>query len=231
MVVSSESISIEPGRDSRIRTGGSPAACQHCPMSIDSTGVRGGPVTRCAASRSASNSSARCTVPMPTPSDSRSSVLGSQRSHRPACPARRERRLPSRRARCPRPRRCPTATPAPHPASRCEASDIPQAVRPPPGARPVVCGRAEARPPADTHPSGARPPQLLRKAIPSTVAIGRAGTPGQGRNLPRTEGHARGEDSLFDVIEGAIEIGLKYSSAYAFSTENWRRSPDEVRAG
>jgi undecaprenyl diphosphate synthase len=49
------------------------------------------------------------------------------------------------------------------------------------------------------------------------------------RNLPRTEGHARGEDSLFDVIEGAIEIGVKYLSAYAFSTENWKRSPDEVR--
>ena len=49
------------------------------------------------------------------------------------------------------------------------------------------------------------------------------------RNLPRTEGHARGEDALFDVIEGAVEVGLKYLSAYAFSTENWRRSPDEVR--
>jgi undecaprenyl diphosphate synthase len=49
------------------------------------------------------------------------------------------------------------------------------------------------------------------------------------RNLPRTEGHARGEESLFDVIEGAIEIGVKYLSAYAFSTENWSRSPDEVR--
>jgi undecaprenyl diphosphate synthase len=49
------------------------------------------------------------------------------------------------------------------------------------------------------------------------------------RNLPRTEGHARGEDSLFDVIEGAIEVGVRYLSAYAFSTENWRRSPDEVR--
>jgi undecaprenyl diphosphate synthase len=49
------------------------------------------------------------------------------------------------------------------------------------------------------------------------------------RNLPRTEGHARGEASLFDVIEGAIEIGVKYLSAYAFSTENWNRSPDEVR--
>jgi undecaprenyl diphosphate synthase len=49
------------------------------------------------------------------------------------------------------------------------------------------------------------------------------------RNLPRTEGHARGEASLFDVIEGAIEIGVKYLSAYAFSTENWNRSPEEVR--
>ena len=49
------------------------------------------------------------------------------------------------------------------------------------------------------------------------------------RNLPRTEGHARGEASLLDVIEGAIEIGVRYLSAYAFSTENWNRSPDEVR--
>ncbi len=38
-----------------------------------------------------------------------------------------------------------------------------------------------------------------------------------------------GEHSLFDVVEGAIEIGVKAISAYAFSTENWTRSPDEVR--
>jgi len=49
------------------------------------------------------------------------------------------------------------------------------------------------------------------------------------RGLPRTEGHKRGEFSLFDVIEGAIEMGIPYLSAYAFSTENWRRSPEEVR--
>ena len=86
------------------------------------------------------------------------------------------------------------------------------------------------RPPVP-HPSGARPPQLPRKAIPEHVAIVMDGNGrwAKARNLPRTEGHARGEDSLFDVIEGAIEIGLKYLSAYAFSTENWRRSPDEVR--
>ena len=49
------------------------------------------------------------------------------------------------------------------------------------------------------------------------------------RGLPRTAGHERGEHSLFDVVEGAIEIGVKAVSAYAFSTENWTRSPDEVR--
>ncbi|GLZ79377.1 isoprenyl transferase 1 [Actinorhabdospora filicis] len=49
------------------------------------------------------------------------------------------------------------------------------------------------------------------------------------RGLARTEGHKRGEAVLFDVIEGAIEMGIKKLSAYAFSTENWKRSPDEVR--
>ena len=49
------------------------------------------------------------------------------------------------------------------------------------------------------------------------------------RGLPRTAGHEAGEHSLFDVVEGAIEIGVKAISAYAFSTENWKRSPDEVK--
>ena len=49
------------------------------------------------------------------------------------------------------------------------------------------------------------------------------------RGLPRTAGHEQGEHSLFDVVEGAIEIGVKAISAYAFSTENWSRSPDEVK--
>ena len=51
----------------------------------------------------------------------------------------------------------------------------------------------------------------------------------RGRGLPRTVGHAEGESSLFDVVEGAIEIGVKAISAYAFSTENWTRSPAEVK--
>ncbi|KAJ1684202.1 hypothetical protein LUZ63_020495 [Rhynchospora breviuscula] len=49
------------------------------------------------------------------------------------------------------------------------------------------------------------------------------------RDLPRTAGHTEGESSLFDVVEGAIEIGVKAVSAYAFSTENWSRSPAEVK--
>jgi undecaprenyl diphosphate synthase len=49
------------------------------------------------------------------------------------------------------------------------------------------------------------------------------------RGLPRTAGHEAGEKALFDVVEGAIEFGVKELSAYAFSTENWKRSPEEVR--
>ena len=49
------------------------------------------------------------------------------------------------------------------------------------------------------------------------------------RGLPRTKGHEAGESALLDVVMGAIEVGVPYLSAYAFSTENWRRSPDEVR--
>lgn len=49
------------------------------------------------------------------------------------------------------------------------------------------------------------------------------------RGLPRTKGHEAGEAQLIDVIAGAIEAGVPNLSAYMFSTENWRRSPDEVR--
>ena len=52
---------------------------------------------------------------------------------------------------------------------------------------------------------------------------------GQGPQPAPHRGPAEGEASLFDVIEGAIEVGVRYLSAYAFSTENWSRSPDEVR--
>jgi undecaprenyl diphosphate synthase len=49
------------------------------------------------------------------------------------------------------------------------------------------------------------------------------------QGLPRTEGHRAGEEALFDAARGALELGLSWFTVYAFSTENWRRSPDEVR--
>jgi undecaprenyl pyrophosphate synthase len=48
------------------------------------------------------------------------------------------------------------------------------------------------------------------------------------RDLPRTKGHEAGEKALFDVIEGALEAGVRFMSVYAFSTENWSRPPEEV---
>jgi undecaprenyl diphosphate synthase len=49
------------------------------------------------------------------------------------------------------------------------------------------------------------------------------------RGLKRTDGHAAGEDALFDVVEGALELGIDWLTVYAFSTENWKRPVDEVR--
>ena len=49
------------------------------------------------------------------------------------------------------------------------------------------------------------------------------------RGLARTDGHAAGEEALFDAVEGALELGLRWMTVYAFSTENWKRPPDEVR--
>lgn len=48
------------------------------------------------------------------------------------------------------------------------------------------------------------------------------------RGLPRTEGHRGGESALYDVVQGAIEVGVEHLTAYAFSTENWARPSDEV---
>jgi undecaprenyl diphosphate synthase len=51
----------------------------------------------------------------------------------------------------------------------------------------------------------------------------------QRQGLKRTEGHTAGEEALFDTVEGAIELGIDWFTVYAFSTENWRRPPEEVR--
>jgi undecaprenyl diphosphate synthase len=51
----------------------------------------------------------------------------------------------------------------------------------------------------------------------------------QKRGLARTDGHAAGEEALFDTVEGAVDVGVKWLTVYAFSTENWKRPVDEVR--
>jgi undecaprenyl diphosphate synthase len=72
---------------------------------------------------------------------------------------------------------------------------------------------------------------LDRTRIPRHVAIVMDGNGrwAAQRGLPRTKGHEAGERALYDVVEGALEIGLPFLSVYAFSTENWTRPPSEVR--
>lgn len=81
------------------------------------------------------------------------------------------------------------------------------------------------------HPSGAVPPDIPKNLVPNHVALVMDGNGrwAKERGLPRTAGHEAGEASLLDCVHGAIELGVKWLSAYAFSTENWKRSPDEVK--
>ena len=72
---------------------------------------------------------------------------------------------------------------------------------------------------------------LDRSRLPRHVAIVMDGNGrwARQRGLKRTEGHAAGEEALFDTVEGGLEIGLPWLTVFAFSTENWRRPLDEVR--
>ena len=81
------------------------------------------------------------------------------------------------------------------------------------------------------HPSGVHPPRIAPDHLPQHVAVVMDGNGrwAQQRGLPRTAGHEAGEASLLDVVHGALELGIPWLSAYAFSTENWKRSPEEVR--
>ncbi|MFC5939329.1 isoprenyl transferase [Corynebacterium choanae] len=79
--------------------------------------------------------------------------------------------------------------------------------------------------------SVAPPPAIDPQFIPRHIALVMDGNGrwAQERGLPRTEGHKRGEQVLLEVVDACIALGVEYLSAYAFSTENWRRSADEVR--
>ncbi|WP_022883966.1 isoprenyl transferase [Glaciibacter superstes] len=79
--------------------------------------------------------------------------------------------------------------------------------------------------------TGLYPPDLPAKSVPEHVAIVMDGNGrwANARGLTRIEGHKAGEEVLLDVVAGAIQAGVKHLSVYAFSTENWKRSPSEVR--
>ncbi|MBO4294157.1 MAG: isoprenyl transferase [Alphaproteobacteria bacterium] len=49
-------------------------------------------------------------------------------------------------------------------------------------------------------------------------------------NLPRTAGHKKGAEVVMDIAKAAKNIGVKYLTIYAFSTENWKRPQSEVNA-
>ncbi len=94
---------------------------------------------------------------------------------------------------------------------------------------PPSAGGGPRRPPQ--HTSKAAAPRIPADRLPNHVAIvmdgnGRWATQ---RGLSRTDGHRAGEAVVIDIVCGAIEIGIKWLSLYAFSTENWKRSPEEVR--
>lgn len=79
--------------------------------------------------------------------------------------------------------------------------------------------------------TGQSPPRFDSSRIPEHVALVMDGN-GRWANqqgLPRVDGHKAGEAALLDVVAGALQAGVSHLSVYAFSTENWNRSPDEVR--
>ncbi len=79
--------------------------------------------------------------------------------------------------------------------------------------------------------TGEQPPSFAPGAIPGHVALVMDGNGrwANSRGLPRVEGHRAGEAALLDVVAGALQAGVTHLSVYAFSTENWNRSPEEVR--
>ncbi|MGB4712927.1 MAG: isoprenyl transferase [Pontimonas sp.] len=79
--------------------------------------------------------------------------------------------------------------------------------------------------------TGLEPPDFDNSRIPQHVAVVMDGNGrwANAQGLPRIEGHKAGETALLDVVAGALQAGVSHLSVYAFSTENWNRSPEEVK--
>ncbi|QWW19022.1 isoprenyl transferase [Schaalia sp. 19OD2882] len=100
--------------------------------------------------------------------------------------------------------------------------------------RPCPMDRAPADPSAPLLGPGQwhrAAPHFAKGEVPGHVALVMDGNGrwANERGLARTEGHRAGEYALMDTIAGAIDAGVRHLSVYTFSTENWKRSPSEVR--
>ncbi|MFE8006681.1 polyprenyl diphosphate synthase [Streptomyces sp. NPDC057418] len=84
--------------------------------------------------------------------------------------------------------------------------------------------------PPPPHPGGARPPQITLDQMPAHVAVIMDGNGrwAQQHRLPRPEGHRAGTAAAHEMVYGALEIGLRHLTLYAFSTENWKRDTGEI---
>lgn len=72
----------------------------------------------------------------------------------------------------------------------------------------------------------------VEKRIPTHIAIILDGNGrwAKKRNLPRNVGHAQGSRAVEKICQAAYDMGVKYLTVYAFSTENWSRPQEEVDA-
>ena len=80
--------------------------------------------------------------------------------------------------------------------------------------------------------SAERAPTPEPAEVPRAVAIVMDGNGrwASGQGLKVAEGHRAGSRALRPIVETAIDLGIESLTVYAFSTENWTRSPDEVSA-
>ena len=74
--------------------------------------------------------------------------------------------------------------------------------------------------------------KIKKETVPVHVAIIMDGNGrwAKKRGYIRTIGHTKGVDAVRDTVEAAVEIGVKYLTLYAFSTENWNRPKYEIDA-
>lgn len=109
------------------------------------------------------------------------------------------------------------------PSRRTRHDTVPVLTQRPPAQRPAF-----RNPPP--HPSGERPPRIPVEQMPTHVAVIMDGNGrwAQQRGLPRHEGHRTGRTAAYEMVYGALEIGLRHLTLYTFSTENWKRDGEEI---